>query len=240
MNCAAIDFGDVHSDGHAAADDNSCSIYPDDGDLLLAPGEARLGPLQFNGGPTFTMLPSPDSPLVDALEFACVDGADSVTHCKDQRSVTVNQWNGGDIGAVEVFKPLEGDLATENGTIYVRVLNAEAHDMNHGVYVNLATLDPAPPSGVAFPYGGFAFQVKVWGSGWPLDVEYFTPAPTNQVWKLFDGEWVQPPGASVQSVNGGSLWGFRVVDGGFGDNDFSDNAVIVDPFAVGIGAEFTG
>ena len=232
------DDGEIHSDGFTIADDDTCSLG-EIGDDRIDPGAALLGPLQFNGGPTWTMVPAPESPLVDAIPMELCDGDTpfDLTDSLDQRSVEIGQWAGCDIGAVEIFRPLEDDFVTPGGTVHVRVLNVQ--DVEGGV-ADLALVTPAPPAGIAFPYQGFELEMEVWAAGWPADLQYFTPAPTNQMWKLFDDEWVQVPGATATSIYGGTLWNFRIIDGGFGDNDFDADSFIVDPFAAGVGASFTG
>lgn len=80
----------------------------------------------------------------------------------------------------------------------------------------------------------------VWDDGWPVDVWIWSEAPTNQLWKFFDGAWVNPPGATPESVEGGTMWKFRITDGGWGDNDGNANSYILDPVAMGAAASFTG
>jgi hypothetical protein len=235
-NCGMDGDSDIDSDGFNATDDTSCD-FDDFEDIELSGGDFDLGPLQFNGGPTWTMLPAPESPLVDAIPTEICDEQETPTEGMDQRSVDLEQWDGCDIGAAEIFEPVDGEVTTPGGAVYVRILNVEGAEGGH---VDLSTLTPAPPAGVAFPYGGFEVGMEVWGDGWPADIQYFTPAPTNQLWKLFDGSWVQPPGATSENGEGGTLWTFRVFDGGFGDNDGETNSMIIDPFAAGVGAAFTG
>jgi len=88
------------SNGYNFVGDGSCGFaestdIPSGGDPLVG----LLGP---NGGPTPTMLPLPDSPLIDAIPTPnCQDdGAALVTI--DQRGVVRPQINGCDIGSVEV------------------------------------------------------------------------------------------------------------------------------------------
>lgn len=56
--------------------------------------DAKLGPLQDNGGPTFTMLPKASSPVIDA-------GSNPLLLNEDQRGVIRVKGSGPDIGAVE-------------------------------------------------------------------------------------------------------------------------------------------
>ncbi|WP_291213595.1 right-handed parallel beta-helix repeat-containing protein [Dokdonella sp.] len=63
---------------------------------LIASSDARLGPLQDNGGATPTMLPGPDSAALDAI------APQDCTLAVDQRGVARPQGAGCDIGAVEV------------------------------------------------------------------------------------------------------------------------------------------
>ena len=86
-------FGQVTSLGYNLSSDNAGGYLTATGDLINT--DPRLGPLQDNGGPTFTHLPASDSPAIDAGD------PDLIT---DQRgsgfSRVVN--NRVDIGAVEV------------------------------------------------------------------------------------------------------------------------------------------
>lgn len=238
-NCAWLDGGEFESYGFNAVDDNTCDSEITD--LELDPGEADLGELRFNGGPTWTMLPSPESPLVDAIPIdECVwegENEGDLEYSFDQRGVQRPQWDACDIGAAEIFEPIVGDFTTSGGTVTVRLLNASGAE---GAHSPLSLFTPPPPAGIAFPYGGFELGIEVWDEGWPVDVEYTTPAPTNQLWKLFDAEWVNPPDATSSTAGGKTTWKFRLIDGGFGDNDLVANAFIEDPIAAGVGAAFTG
>ena len=98
---------------------------------------------------------------------------------------------------------------------------------------------PAPPAGVAFPYGGLSLSLEVYATGWPVDIQVGTAAPTTTLVKFFDGEWGTPPTAVAEAIDGGTLWTFRVIDNGYGDND-DEGAFIADPVAVGMAASFTG
>ena len=74
-------------------------------DDVATPNDPGLGTLGANGGPTQTMLPQPESPVIDAIPAAaCQTGvASGIT--VDQRGVTRPQGPGCDIGAVEVEVP---------------------------------------------------------------------------------------------------------------------------------------
>ena len=69
-------------------------------------GNAQLGALAANGGPTQTLLPQQGSGLIDAIPPAScqADGASGIT--TDQRGVARPQGAGCDIGAVEVAAPI--------------------------------------------------------------------------------------------------------------------------------------
>jgi hypothetical protein len=220
----------VTSDGYNVADDTTCGLG-DASDVADPTVDAQLGPLKFNGGPTHTMVPAPESILIDA-----VTGQACASETADQRGVLRPQGDGCDIGAVETLTPILRDVVTPGGTVSVRILNAiEGEGLPTAEHIALNTLTPAAPAGVAFPYGGLGMQIAVWDDGWPVDVEIATPAPTSQFWKLIDGEWVQYPATRI-----GSTWSFRLIDGADGDTDGEANSVIVDPVAMGVGAAFTG
>ena len=76
-------------------DDSGCSFTPAAGDLFSI--DPLLGPLQNNGGPTFTHALLPGSPAIDAGDEAyCPD--------TDQLGVTRPQGGACDIGAFEIVR----------------------------------------------------------------------------------------------------------------------------------------
>jgi hypothetical protein len=85
--------GDLGGNLDASAD--SCSLKGGNNNDVFA-NDAKLGPLQNNGGPTDTMLPAADSPVLDSGKRN--DGACGGL---DQRGVPRPQGAGCDIGAVE-------------------------------------------------------------------------------------------------------------------------------------------
>ena len=84
------------SHGHNLDSDGSCGLKgPGD---LSQPLDARLGPLQDNGGPTFTHALLPGSPAIDR-------GDDSACPPADQRGIVRPQGFACDIGAYESLAP---------------------------------------------------------------------------------------------------------------------------------------
>jgi len=83
----------IVSHGHNLDEGTTCGLSGT-GDLTSV-GDAKLGPLLANGGPTLTHLPRFDSPAVDAGGLTC-PGTPT-----DQRGVTRPQGPACDIGAVE-------------------------------------------------------------------------------------------------------------------------------------------
>jgi hypothetical protein len=100
-NCYYGGGAHVISLGHNAQDveDGECEFKEASGDRNNV--AALLGRLQDNGGPTATMLPAANSPLLNAGDSA---------HCTltDQRGVPRPQGAGCDIGAVERTSPTAG------------------------------------------------------------------------------------------------------------------------------------
>jgi hypothetical protein len=80
---------------------NHCTITGDTTGNLLGV-DPRLGPLQDNGGPTFTHALLPGSPAIDAGNPAAPGSGGTACEATDQRGVTRPQGARCDIGAVEI------------------------------------------------------------------------------------------------------------------------------------------
>lgn len=99
----------LQSGGHNLVGNVSgCTFLPAAGDLIgtgESPIDPMLGPLQFNGGPTFTHALEPGSPAINAGDNAsCPD--------TDQRGVERPQGANCDIGAYEFeFGPASTDVS---------------------------------------------------------------------------------------------------------------------------------
>jgi predicted outer membrane repeat protein len=85
-------FGAITSQGYNLASDGTCNLTAS---TDLPTTEPMLGPLQDNGGPTFTQALLPGSPAIDA-------GGDCPPPPTDQRGVSRPQGTACDIGAFEV------------------------------------------------------------------------------------------------------------------------------------------
>jgi len=85
--------GNVVSGGHNVVQDATCN--PAASDLVI--GDALIGSLGNNGGPTFTHALLPGSPAIDAAGAGCP--------ATDQRGVTRPQGPQCDVGAFEVQVP---------------------------------------------------------------------------------------------------------------------------------------
>jgi hypothetical protein len=92
VNCSRV----VTSLGYNLTDDASCGFLAT-GDLVV--GDAMLGPLADNGGPTETHDLLPGTPAIDAGSPDCPPPT------TDQRGVARPQGAACDIGAVEVPEP---------------------------------------------------------------------------------------------------------------------------------------
>lgn len=99
-NCS----GPIISSGHNLSSDNTCGFHGT-GDLNNT--DPLLGPLQDNGGPTFTHALLAGSPAIDAADPTNFPAT-------DQRGVTRPQGGGPDIGAYEwnPVNPYEGTIGT--------------------------------------------------------------------------------------------------------------------------------
>jgi len=96
--------GTITSNGHNLSSDNTCG-FTGTGDLNNT--DPLLGPLQDNGGPTFTQALLPGSPAIDAGDPVNFPSA-------DQRGAPRPQRSGPDIGAYEwtPVNPFEGTIGT--------------------------------------------------------------------------------------------------------------------------------
>ena len=228
--CAFDDTVTIDS-GFNVVNDESCELSGP-GDLQDFDLNIQLSPLQFYGGPTWVMVPDQGSILIDYVEEL-----DCVEDSWDQRDVARPQDDGCDVGAVETFEPVMDMVNTPAGPVWFRVLNAVQVDEPDSL--TIASLSSTPPAGVVFPYGALGFEIDVWGPGWPVDVELVTPTTTNALWKFQFGEWYQYP-ATRTVYDTDTVWAFRLIDGGDGDEDGAADETIHDPVAPGLAAAFTG
>jgi hypothetical protein len=99
QNCESDVLLDTDSNGYNRASDSSCRLDgKEDEQHVDDPG---LGHLADNGGPTKTLLPEKDSPLIDEIPIdRCSGPDDDIT--EDQRDVHRPQGDACDIGAVEL------------------------------------------------------------------------------------------------------------------------------------------
>jgi hypothetical protein len=135
------------------SDGTSGLVNGANGDLVgtvASPIDAKLGPLQNNGGPTLTMALLPDSPALDSGACADANGSPLLI---DQRGLPRPQGPGCDIGAYE-FQPLSltcpPGVVVEflNETGAVAVFSAAATSSCPNV-----TIVYTPPPGSVFPIG---------------------------------------------------------------------------------------
>jgi hypothetical protein len=127
-------------------DDGSCGFTA--ADHSLSDVDPDLGPLQDNGGPTETLAPAPDSPVLNQIPPGTK--ADGTTLCPgtDQRGVARPQGTKCDIGAVELVAP---QAITSSGSAVATVRRAFAFTVT-------TTGNPVPtvicrgklPSGLTF------------------------------------------------------------------------------------------
>jgi parallel beta-helix repeat protein len=101
VNCATSSASSL---GYNYSDDTSCT-FTRSTDSESTGNDPKLGALADNTGPTETMLPANDSPLIDKVATADCGGGNDLAGfavTTDQRGVTRPQLKGCDTGAVEV------------------------------------------------------------------------------------------------------------------------------------------
>jgi len=207
--------GATVSQGYNLCGDNTCSFnQPTD----LINTDPLLGPLQDNGGPTFTHALLHGSPAID-------NGGDpGIT---DQRGVPRPQGPAFDIGAYELTQASVA-TATGTGTASFSTLNGYITDLTASTELEL----PCPPRpDLDFPFGLFSFTVNGITPGSTVTIVIILPsnAPTNiQYWKCINGNWVDCT-SLLGSNNGDSILTITITDGGLGDRDGAANGIIVDP-----------
>ena len=96
-------YGSVTSLGYNLDNDGTCSLNATGDKSNVDP---KLGPLQDNGGPTFTHALLPGSPAIDAGNPAAPGSGGLACSANDQRGVARPQGTRCDIGAFE-FAPLQ-------------------------------------------------------------------------------------------------------------------------------------
>ena len=100
-NCTFGPSGTTTSNGYNFSDDASASVgckFNQATDLVGPGNDPQLAPLANNGGPTQTRMPSPTSPVVDAIPTSNCSFAGVTV---DQRGVTCPVGPRCDIGSVE-------------------------------------------------------------------------------------------------------------------------------------------
>ncbi len=229
--------------GHNLDSENSCG-FDQPTDLINT--NPLLGPLEDNGGPTFTHALMHGSPAIDhgvcgaiinqrtqnlideALNGLSVDIANQLEpKITDQRGVPRPQGPACDIGAYELAQAAVGS-ATGKGTVSFSTIN--------GYISNLTAFDESgvscpPRSDLEFPFGLFSFNVTDITPGSTATIVLILPsdAPTStEYWKCIGNRWVDCT-SLLGSNDGDRVLTLTITDGGLGDRDGSRNGSISDP-----------
>jgi hypothetical protein len=216
-NAYYLSADDMVSQGNNIDSENSCNFDQPTDQINTDP---LLGPLQDNGGPTFTHALLHGSPAIDA-------GANTGAPDTDQRGVPRPQGPAFDIGAYELTQA-SVTTATNTGTASFSTLN--------GYITDLTALDElqtgcGPKPGLDFPFGLFSFTVTGITPGSTVTIVIILPsnAPTNiQYWKCINGQWVDCT-SLLGSIDGDNVLTLTITDGGLGDRDGQANGEISDP-----------
>jgi hypothetical protein len=128
-------------------------------------------------------------------------------------------------------------LSTSDGPITVTATiqgSGQASDVGDVVGLTASPLPaaPAPPAGLAFPYGLLSFRIVGLDSQAVHDITITItlPVPVTKYWKLQNGAWLQVANATFT----GNQIIFTLHDGQAGDEDGQANGTIVDPGAPAI------
>ena len=155
--------------------------------------DTKLAELGDWGGPTATLLPEADSPLIDAFPLA-----ESIGMVVDQRGAARPAGAGYDVGSVET-SVLTFTIETDAGTIQGTVSGATS--VSHVTWVTTADAGPGAPAGVAFPFGVSGFTLGVPVEGASAIVTLTLPAPVDQLWKVQGGIWTLVSSATFAGVD---------------------------------------
>jgi hypothetical protein len=207
----------VESEGHNIDSENSCYFNDSTDQRNTNP---LLGPLQDNGGPTFTHALLHGSPAIDA-------GSNTGAPATDQRGTPRPQGTFCDIGAYELT---QGSVttATGTGTASFSTLNGYITDLTA---LTESQLTCPPREDLDFPNGLFSFKVTDITPGSSATVVIILPSdmPTDtQYWKCINGQWVDCT-SLLGSNDGDSVLTLTITDGGLGDLDGVANGEISDP-----------
>jgi len=220
--------GLTDSNGYNLCGDNSCGF---DVRTDLINTDPLLGPLQDNGGPTFTHALLHGSPAID---HGIGEGFPSI----DQRGVP--RWQGStcDTGAYELTQD-SVTSATGTGTVSFSTLNGYITDLTASAESALAC---PPREDLDFPHGIFSFKVTDITPGSSATVVIILPSdmPTyTQYWKCINGQWVDCT-SLLGSNDGDSVLTLTITDGDLGDRDGVVNGEISDPGGPAVAAPVAG
>jgi len=209
--------GTIQSNGYNLDSQNSCGFnQPTD----LVNTDPMLGPLQDNGGPTFTHALLQSSPAIDA-------GTNAGAPATDQRGAPRPQGATCDIGAYELTQA-SVTTATGTGTASFSTYNGYITDLTA---LAESELDCPPNEGLDFPNGLFSFTITGITPGSSATVAIMLPSdmPTDtEYWKCINGQWVDCT-SLLGSNDGDSTITLTITDGGLGDRDGVANGEISDP-----------
>jgi len=208
--------GTIQSNGYNLDSENSCGFNQPTDQVNTDP---LLGPLQDNGGPTFTHAITSTSPAYNR-------GTNTGAPATDQRGVTRPQATTCDIGAYELsVAPTTTATATGTATFSTPT----------GGITGLTAMAPqdcgAGPPPMYFPHGIFNFTIPniTPGSTVTITITFPSPVPTLfEYWKCQNGNWVNCT-SLLGSNDGDNVLTLTITDGGLGDADGVANGTIVDP-----------
>ena len=212
--------GTVTSQGYNIDSENSCGFSHLTDKINTDP---LLGPLQDNGGSTFTHALLTGSPAIDA---GTCTGAPTI----DQRGVFRPQGASCDIGAYELGTA-PASVATATGTGIATFTTSSGYISGLTAWAQSQLACGDTPGLLNFTHGFFSFNIINLTPGATVTITITLPSNMpqgTQYWNCINVQWVDFT-SILGSNDGDNVLTLTITDGGPFDADGQANGTIVDP-----------